>query len=207
LKLKRIPFALTLAGLLLAAACGGGNPPSGGGTPEPLATDAPWPAPSNPLQLAQRADLVLEKKEFLLYHVHAHLDVFLNGVKVLVPAGIGVNINDPGVKHGPGPSYGGISMCDQPCISPLHTHTIDGILHTESKESKPNTLGQFFIEWDVKLDANCVGEHCKPATPINIYVNGALYSGNPADILLTNKKEIAIVIGTPPAAIPKEFPK
>jgi len=206
LKPKRIPVALALGALLLAAACGGGNPPRVGSTPVPLATVTPWPAPSNPLDLAQRAGLVLENKEFLLFHVHAHLDVFLNGVRVLVPAGIGININDPGVQHGPEPSYGGIKLCNQPCISPLHTHTIDGILHTESKESKPNTLGQFFIEWDVKLDANCVGEHCKPATPIKIYVNGELYSGNPADIQLTNKKEIAIVIGTPPAAIPKEFP-
>jgi hypothetical protein len=207
LNLKRIPFALALAGLLLAAACGGSNPPSGGGTPVPLSTLTPWPAPSNPLDLAQKAGLVNENKEFLLYHVHAHLDVFLNGTKVLVPAGIGINIKDPGVQTGTGPSYGGIKMCDQPCISPLHTHTIDGVLHTESKESTPNTLGQFFIEWNVKLDANCVGEHCKPGTPIMVYVNGDLYSGNPADIELTDKKEIAIVIGTPPSVIPKEFPK
>jgi hypothetical protein len=208
LNLKRIPLALAFAGLLLAAACGGGTPPSSDGTPIPFATITPWPAPSNPLELAQKAGLVLENKEFLLYHVHAHLDVFLNGSKVLVPAGIGINTKDPGVQTGPGPSYGGIKMCDQPCISPLHTHTIDGVLHTESKKATPNTLGQFFIEWDVKLDANCVGEYCKPATPIKIYVDGALYSGNPADIQLTDKKEIAIVIGTAPAGgIPKEFPQ
>jgi hypothetical protein len=112
------------------------------------------------------------------------------------------------VVTGRGPSYGGIKKCDQPCISPLHTHTIDGVLHTESKKATPNTLGQFFIEWNVKLDANCVGEYCKPGTPIKVYVNGDLYSGNPADIELTDRKEIAIVIGTDPSgAIPKEFPK
>jgi hypothetical protein len=203
---KRIALALAVAGLLTAAACGGGTP-SGGSTPTPVATATPWPAPPNPLGLAQRAGLVLEVKEFLLYHVHAHLDVYLNGKKVLVPAGIGININDPGVQHGPGPSYGGIKQCDQPCISPLHTHTIDGVLHTESKQSTPNTLGQFFIEWNVKLDASCVGEYCKPVTPIKVYVNGSSYDGNPADIQLTNKKEVAIVIGTPPAgSIPSKFP-
>jgi hypothetical protein len=201
----RIPLVLGLTALLLVAACGGGG--STAGTPTPRATVSPWPAPSNPLDLAQSAGLVLENKEFLLYHVHAHLDMFLNGDKVLVPAGIGININDPGVQHGPGPSYGGIKLCNQPCISQLHTHTIDGVLHTESKQSTPNTLGQFFTEWNVKLDANCVGDQCEPATSIKVYVNGSLYRGNPAGIQLTDKKEIAIVIGTPPAGkIPKEFP-
>src|SRR2546426_488158 len=162
---KRTFAALMLGTLGFLAACGGGGS-GAGGSPTPVATVTPWPAPSNPLELAQRAGLTIEEKEFLDYHVHAHLDVFLNGDKVLVPAGIGININDPAVRHGPEPSYGGISMCSQPCISPLHTHTIDGILHTESKKSTPNKLGQFFIEWDVKLDADCVGTYCKPATPI-----------------------------------------
>ena len=27
----------------------------------------------------------------------------------------------------------------------------------------PNVLGQFFTQWDVALDANCVGGYCKPA--------------------------------------------
>ena len=203
---RRLLSALALVALVALVGCGGGA--GGGASPSPSATVTPWPAPSNPLELARKAGLVPETKEFLLYHVHAHLDVYLNGDKVLVPAGIGININDPAVKHGPGPSYGGISMCDQPCISPLHTHYVDGILHTESKVSTPNKLGQFFIEWDVKLDANCVGTYCKPATPIAVYVNGSLTSGNPADIELTNLREIAIVIGTPPAGgIPKEFPK
>src|ERR1051326_8367212 len=56
-----------------------------------------WPAPSDPMQLARRAGLVPEVNEHLAYHVHAHLDVFVNRAKVPVPAGIGINIHDPGV--------------------------------------------------------------------------------------------------------------
>lgn len=199
-------FAIVgVLGLVLAA-CGGGG--GNGAKPTPLATVSPWPAPPNPLDLAQKAGLVLEDKEFLLYHVHAHLDVFIDGKKVLIPAGIGINIKDPGVKSSKTPvSYGGIKQCAQPCISPLHTHAEDGLLHTESKKSEPNTLGQFFAEWNVKLDANCVGEYCSPAKEIAVYVNGTKFTGDPSTIELTNLKEIAIVIGVAPSTgIPKKFP-
>ena len=38
-----------------------------------------------------------------------------------------------------------------------------------------------------------------------MYVDGAKYDGKPADIELTDHKEIAIVIGTPPVTIPASF--
>ncbi len=83
----------------------------------------------------------------------------------------------------------------------LHTHHQTGIIHTESSSPEPNTLGQFFVEWGVLLSDSCVGEKCSP-TPIAIYVNGELHAGDPGAIELTDHKEIAIVIGTPPAQIP-----
>lgn len=205
MKAKGLLISVVL-GVFLAA-CGGGGGIAG---PTPVATVTPWPAPPNALALplAQKAGLVLEKKEFLLYHVHAHLDVFLDGKKVLVPAGVGIDITDPGVKSSKNPvSYGGIKECTNPCISTLHTHAEDGVLHTESKKSEPNTLGQFFIEWDVKLDANCVGEYCSPAKAVAVYVNGKRFTGDPATIELTNKTEIAVVIGaTPAGGVPSKFP-
>ena len=36
----------------------------------------------------------------------------------------------------------------------------------------PNVLGQFFTQWDVALDANCVGGYCKPADAIAFYIDG-----------------------------------
>ena len=98
-------------------------------------------------------------------------------------------------------------MCDQPCISPLHTHDLSGLLHTETKTRSPNRLGQFFTEWAVRLTPNCIGGYCKPAVPIKIYVDGKLETGDPAQIELSDLREIAIVIGTSPATIPKEFPR
>ena len=89
-------------------------------------------------------------------------------------------------------------MCDQPCISPLHTHDASGVIHTESVDPEPHTLGQFFTEWAVELSETCVGEHCAP-TPIAVYVGGEPYKGDPRAIELTDQKVIVIVVGTPPA--------
>ena len=127
-----------------------------------------------------------------------------------MPAGIGIDITDPAVHTFDEPDgskqYGGINPpCAKPCISPLHTHDVTGTLHTESATKKNNTLGQFFIEWDVRLDQKCVATYCQPATPIAIYVNGTKFAGDPTTIPLSNLEEIAIVIGTPPDKIPQSW--
>jgi hypothetical protein len=178
--------------------------------PTPPTGAAPWPAPANPIQLTRKAGLTPETHEFLALHVHSHLDVFVNGKPVTVPAAIGIETHDPQVKRfdepGGSTSFGGISPpCATPCISPLHTHSVDGVLHTEAKEGEFNTLGEFFVEWNVRLNARCVGGYCHPKAPITFYVNGDPYDGDPRAIKLEDKTEIAIVIGTPPAEIPSEF--
>jgi hypothetical protein len=178
--------------------------------PTPAKGAVPWPAPANPMALTRKAGLTPETHEFVFLHVHSHLDVFVNGTAVTVPAAIGINIHDPAVKRIPEPdgsiAYGGINPpCAQPCISPLHTHDISGILHTEAKENQFNNLGEFFIEWNVRLDRNCVGGYCKPAAPFTVYVDGDPYTGDPRKIELEDRREIAIVIGTPPDSIPSGF--
>jgi hypothetical protein len=160
--------------------------------------------------LTKRAGLEPETYEHLVHHVHSHLDVFVNGKHVVVPAGIGIDIHDRAVHEGALPdgsiAYGGINPpCPKACISPLHTHAHYGLLHTESSTSKANTLGEFFTEWNVRLDRRCVGGYCKPDS-IVVYVNGKPYSGDPRTIQLVNHTEIAVVIGTPPKTIPSTFP-
>ena len=180
------------------------------GQPPPAASSAEatvlWPAPPDPLERTVAAGLEPEPKEFLINHVHAHLDVFVDGQPIVVPAGIGINIDDPDVRRFDEPdgsvAYGGIELCSTPCISPLHTHDGTGIIHTESASPEPNTLGQFFTEWGVALSDSCVGEYCSPES-IAIYVDGEPYTGDPRAIELTDRREIAIVIGTPPPQIPK----
>jgi hypothetical protein len=196
------------------AGCGGGGKkpavPPAHAAPTPAKGAAPWPAPADPMKLTEAAGLTPETHEFVFLHVHAHLDVFVNGKPVLVPAGIGIDIDNPSVRRFKASDgsigYGGISPpCPAPCISPLHTHFQDGVLHTEAKQNQFNTLGEFFTEWDVRLDRKCVGGYCKPAAPITIYIDGKPETGDPGAIQLEDKREIAIVIGSPPAEIPSSF--
>jgi hypothetical protein len=182
--------------------------PNGAATPVVPDSGLLWPAPDDPLARTVLAGLEPQPKEHLDYHVHAHLDIFVDGQAIVVPAGIGINIDDPGVRQFDTPSgvaYGGIDLCEQACISPLHTHDADGVLHTESAIVQPNTLGQFFVEWGVRLDADCVGEFCRPGKAISVYVDGEAFEGNPADIELTDLKVIVIVIGSPPEVIPSDY--
>jgi hypothetical protein len=203
---------VVIGAVLLAAACSSSAKSSSGST-ETTAVESTKayfaPLPPDPMKLAREAGLVPETAERLQYHVHAHLDIFVNGAPKLVPGGIGIRIDDPQVHSGPVngyPSYGGISEpCATPCISPLHTHDVTGVIHTESATAKNNTLGQLFTEWDVRLDQKCVDTYCRPATPIAIYENGKLSTGDPRTIALSNFKEIAVVIGTPPAKIPQSW--
>jgi hypothetical protein len=177
--------------------------------PPPRTTKAPWPRPANALALARRAGFTPKTHEFFAYHVHAHLDVFVNGRQIRVPAGIGIDIADPAVHRFREPDgtigYGGINPpCKHPCISPLHTHDPDGILHTESALAHPNRLGQFFTEWAVRLTRRCVGGYCRG---VRFYVDGKRYRGDPRAITLTNLKDIVITVGRPPRPIPSVFPQ
>ncbi len=193
--------ASTAAGAQASTPSGASPPPSGAAAPAGPPTLL-WPAPSDPLVRTVQAGLEPAPKEFLANHVHAHLDVFVDGKEILVPAAIGINTKDPEVIYfADNGSYGGIEICDQPCISPLHTHDATGTIHTESSDPKPNTLGQFFVEWGVQLSDTCVGEHCAP-TPIAVYIGGELYKGDPRAIEITDQKVIVVVVGTPPAVIP-----
>jgi hypothetical protein len=209
-----LPVVLILVlGVTGCSDTGGGSPASTEAAPASQAAGASqaslpvvlWPAPPNPMELTVAAGLEPAPKEFLTNHAHAHLDIFVDGKPITVPAGIGINTDDPEVRRFDEPDgsvgYGGIELCSSPCISPLHTHDADGILHTESANPEPNTLGQFFTEWGVVLTETCVGEYCEPE-PIAIYINGEPFSGDPRTIELTDRKQIAIVIGTPPAEIP-----
>jgi len=194
---------------VVVAACSDDSSPLIRGTADatgPLA----WPAPPPDQvgELTRAAGLELENKESLVHHVHAHLDVFIDGEHRTVPAGIGIVITDPAVhvgEEGGQPTYGGIQGCDRPCISPLHTHDVTGVIHTESLIDVDNTVGQLFKEWNVRFDDTCVADFCTPKTPITLYVDGKKVALKGASsIPLSDQKEIAVVIGKNPDRIPSQ---
>ena len=125
--------------------------------------------------------------EQLLFHIHAHLDIFVNGQLIYIPPQIGI-IPDK-------------------CIYWLHTHDGTGIIHIESPVKRDFTLGQFFDIWSKKLNnssefANIFGGKNIP----EVYVNGQKVTGiNYREIKLHAHDEIALVYGKPPDTIPSRY--
>src|SRR3954470_14955363 len=77
-------LAVALVAVSAALAAGGPAP-----APRPKTGAVPWRAPKDPMRRTRLAGLVPEVNEHLAYHVHSHLDVFVNGSHVKIPAGIG----------------------------------------------------------------------------------------------------------------------
>lgn len=115
-------------------------------------------------------------------HIHQHLDLYVNGKKVPLPALVGINDN----------SY----------ITEVHVHDATGVIHVESPTKSTFTLGQLFGEWGVKLTASCVGRYCGH---VKWWVNGAPQTGDPANLALKAHQEIVIAAGSPPRVVPKSY--
>lgn len=120
-----------------------------------------------------------ESKEYGTFHIHAHLDVFVDGHAYTVPALIGIE--------------------DNTCLYWLHTHATDGIIHIESPQTRDFTLGQFFDMWKSS------GSTPPPNGDPIIYINGQVVSTTLADTKLNSHDEIVLVYGNPPPNIPQFY--
>ena len=129
-----------------------------------------------------------DTSEQVLFHIHAHLTLFVNGSPRQVPAGIG--IPDAKAQNTPqGPFIG-----SGKCFYWLHTHAADGIIHTESPVHRTYTLGNFFDEWGQPLGPDQAGPAKGHVTAL---YNGKVYQGNPRDIPLNKHAQIQLEVGTP----------
>jgi len=120
-------------------------------------------------------------------HTHQHLDLFVDGGMVLVPANIGINVAER-------------------FLSPIHTHDMTGIIHVESPIVRDFTLGQFFDVWGVRFDAHCVGGVCDGnGKSLSLFVNGQPFAGDPRSLVLSAHEEIVVAIGAA-AQLPNPIP-
>ncbi|OLC85102.1 MAG: hypothetical protein AUJ08_03210 [Thaumarchaeota archaeon 13_1_40CM_3_50_5] len=125
------------------------------------------------------------RAEQLNYHVHSHLDVFVDGQKQEIPASIGI-------------------LSSPSCLYWLHTHDTAGLVHIEAPQSKEFTLGQFLDIWNQTRDSSGLLSSVsnKNATA---YVNGEPYRGDYRGVQLKSLEEIVLAFGKPPADIPKGY--
>lgn len=147
----------------------------------------PWPAPADVQAAVKQAGLPMLGAEGSVLHIHAHLDVFVDGHPVPVPADIGI---DQRART----------------ISPLHTHDDTGVIHIESPAQAPFSLAQFFAEWQVALSASQLGGlHAATGSELRAYVNGQQVPGNPGALTLHPHDQIVLVYGAAPSQIPGSY--
>lgn len=181
-KLNLAPIS-SLGALKAAPAAGALGPEQ---VPVPSAAALASPAAS---VTGQKVDGIgCQTMEQTLFHIHAHLTVFVNGTARQVPAAIGI----PGAQAQT--TAAGPFVEQGTCFYWLHTHAADGIIHIESPVQRTYTLGNFFDEWGQPLSASRVG----PASGhvVALY-NGQVFKGDPRDIPLTAHAQIQLEVGTP----------
>ncbi|SRR5579875_26627 len=121
-----------------------------------------------------------ETREYGVFHIHAHLDVFVNGQPLTVPQFIGI-------------MTGGPQSQQVSCLYWLHTHDDSGVIHIEAPEEKNFTLGQFLDIW------RATSTGAPPSGEPTIFVNGQEVSTSLSSTELNAHDEITIVYGqTPP---------
>jgi hypothetical protein len=152
----------------------------------------PWPPETaNLAARLQAIGLPVLSAEGTVLHIHQHIDIYVDGQPVTVPADIGINV-------------------DQQYLSPIHTHDSTGIIHVESPTQRDFTLGEFFDVWGVRFDAHCIGGACDGnGRTLSVYVNGQLVTGDPRAVTLAAHQEIVVALGTPsqlPSPIPSSYP-
>lgn len=120
------------------------------------------------------------------FHVHAHLDLFVDSKPVVIPAGIGIKPNE--------------------CLYWLHTHNTSGVIHIESPEQRTFTLGQFIQVWDNTPGISPKFEEIIHGDKnIKVFVNGNEVNDNYDKITLSAHDEIALVSGNVPSSIPSSY--
>jgi hypothetical protein len=162
----------------------GGKAIKWGSVPDLQTSAPPWPSESSLLpQRLRPSRLDALAMEGTVLHHHEHLDLYVDGRRVTVPALVGID------------QQAGF-------LTELHTHDASGIIHVESPVHGPFTLGQFFCEWGVKLNAACLGPY---RGSLAWWVNGRRMHGNPALLALRQHQEIVIAAGRPPTTVPISY--
>jgi hypothetical protein len=174
---------------LLAGACRGS---SGHASTQPGASTGGgivWPRPTDTAATIEAANLPALPAEEQFEHYHAHLDVIIECQAVTVPANVGIDIQNQR-------------------ISPVHTHDTSGVIHIEATTHTTYTLSQFFTEWGIKLNGQCIGSFCAgPSRQILATVEGQPVTGDPSTIPFTPHAQITLWSGPPgpPPQLPSSY--
>ncbi len=171
-------LATALAVVLVGAGCGSSS--SSSSTDATSSTPSTTPVALGTTQgeaVGRTVDgIQCQTQEQVLYHIHAHLAVFVGDRPGQIPEGIG--IAPPRTVQ---PSVDGPFVLGGSCFYWLHSHTDDGVIHIESPDQRRYTLGEYFDIWNQPLSATRVGA---ASGPVTAYVNGKAFTADPRTIPL-----------------------
>jgi hypothetical protein len=158
--------------------------------------DAPELAPAaSKATASQDVDgIECEHNAKLVFHVHTHVTVFVDGEQRTIPAGVGVDppVGPDNYRPSPiGPQFG---EAPGQCLAWVSTRYADGLIHVESSEQRTFTLGDFFAVWGQPLSKDEVGPARGEVTAI---VNRQAWTGDPADIPIESHTQIQLMVGKP----------
>ena len=128
-----------------------------------------------PIQVMAIDGVECNRTEQISYHVHSHLEIFVDGQKEQVPSNIGI-------------------LSSPSCLYWLHTHTADGVIHVEAPQTREFTLGQLLEIWNQTRDSNGLFNSVSGKN-VTAYVNGDQFEGNYKDIQLESRKQIVLAYG------------
>jgi hypothetical protein len=154
-------------------------------------TPPPWPTNTNALAARLNAESLppLGPMEGQVLHIHQHIDIYIRGQHIGVPAAIGIAQSQSVILY-----------------APVHTHTPDGIIHVESPTQRDFSLGEFFDVWGVLFTPTCIGAYCNTGNErLQVFANGKVVTGNPRQLKLVEHEEIVVTFGTPDQ-IPQPYP-
>ncbi|HWE81897.1 MAG TPA: hypothetical protein VG265_09625 [Gaiellaceae bacterium] len=198
--------ALAVGVVLGGSSCGGSShlkplstlghlraaPPAGSPGPELVPIPAaPALAPTaSQARLTRSVDGIrCQKNERLVFHIHVHLTLFVNGTQRLLPGSIGIWPPIVGQSK-----YGQFVVTPANCFSWLSTHFSDGIIHVESPVQRSFVLGEFFDIWGQPLSRTQLGPAHGEVTAI---VDGQVWTGDPRQIPLVEHRQIQLEVGPP----------
>ncbi|WP_423184585.1 hypothetical protein [Arthrobacter sp. NyZ413] len=183
------PAAAGSAGAAGSPAAAGAAAAGSAGSAADVAYETPWAIHPGAADRIRAAGLPLSMDEGSVEHFHSHLDVYVDGKAVTVPAGIG---------------FANLAEGQSGSRSPLRTQDSSGILHIQTKTpGQRYTLGQVLQEWGVLSDTGAIGG--LPAEEWAIFINGKGQATSVGSVFLHPKDEIALIHGTAPVKIPSSY--
>ena len=175
LTVRRVLAVLLIALAAVGCASGAAATPS----PTPAATAVASPSPSStpatpstsPGSSTGSAEIQCDLGGHdAAYHVHSLVGVKINGQLYAPPANIGIGTD---------------------CMSWVHTHAADGIVHIEAPAAVHPTLGDFMGLWAKSFPDDPLLKTAQDAIAAgNVTVNDAPFTGDPLKLVLEDKMRI-----------------